>query len=87
MKYVKLYASLLHGSELSCEYSLVIYPTSRTIITALLDKICPTLISKTIFTNLLDGIYKLNVQSLLHIFGDKILGNIYSSVVKVSYKD
>ena len=48
MKYVKLYVSLLHGPELSCEYSLLFYPTSWTILTALLDKICPTLMGKTI---------------------------------------
>ena len=28
MKYVKLYVSLLHGPELSGEYSLVLYPTT-----------------------------------------------------------
>ena len=29
MKYIKLYVSLLHGPELSCEYSLVFYPTIK----------------------------------------------------------
>ena len=54
MKYVKFYVSLLHGPELSCEYSLVFYPTSWAILTALLDKICPTLMGKTIYINSVD---------------------------------
>ena len=32
MKYVKLNVSFLNGPELSCEYSLVFYPTSWEII-------------------------------------------------------
>ena len=51
MKHVKLYVSLLHGPEFSCEYSLDFHPTSWAIMTALLDKICLTLMGKTIFTN------------------------------------
>ena len=58
--------------------------------TALLDKICPSLMGKTIFTKLLDGIYKLYGQIsasyiiLGDIYSDTSLGNIYTSVVKVS---
>ena len=62
MKYVKVYVSLVHGPKLSCKYSLVFYSTSWEITTALLDKIWPTLMGKSLFTKLLDGIYKLNGQ-------------------------
>ena len=51
---------------------------------ALLDKICPTLMGKTIFTKLLYGIYKLNGQISDSYTWWHNLGNIYSSVVKVS---
>ena len=47
MKYVKLNVSFLNGPEceLSCEYSLVFYPTSWAIITTYLSKNnCPILV-------------------------------------------